>query len=97
MPWVWVKEPGLHHILKQLNHLERMLETVAIDQSQFDADFNPFITAVNDYITAVNAYIAAVQAAQPPPAVDLTAEDAAVKTAATALAAAATAVGSAKP
>ena len=76
-----MREGQLDRIEHKLDSLERVVHQMAIDQATFDSDLAALVAAITNLDTAVDALIASK------PAVDLTAEDTSVQTAAAAVAA----------
>lgn len=71
----------LDRVLEKLDHLERMMHRMAIDQATFDTDLAALVAAIGDLVVAVDALLASK------PEVDLTAEDSSVQAAAASVAA----------
>jgi hypothetical protein len=90
------RQEALCKITHALEAIAEALRNMPTGEPAFDADLSTYLAAVTTYVAAVNAYIAAVAAAVPP-GVDLSAEDAQVQAAGTALATAQAAIGSATP
>jgi chromosome segregation ATPase len=72
-------EDALESLDSKLNEVLRRIEEMAIDQATFDTDLAALVQAISDLDSAVEALIASKAA------VDLTAEDTSVQTAAAAV------------
>lgn len=74
-------EDQLCRIEEKIDHLERMMHRMAIDQATFDTDLAALVSAIGDLVVAVDALIESKSTA------DLTAEDSSVQDAAASVAA----------